>query len=116
MVEIDPVPKGVWYAGADINFVFEVIDTETGGPQNMTGWELTYELKDSADVVLVTKTVGSGITIGDGEGTGSRATVVIQATDTQALTEGLYHEVLRRTDNGSKQPLSVSRSSYISRY
>ena len=116
MAITDPVLKGLWYAGADIIHLFEVTDADTGGPLNMTGWELTYELKDSADVVLVTKTVGSGITIGDGEGTGSRATVVIQATDTQALTEGLYHEVLRRTDNGSKQPLSVSRSSYISRY
>lgn len=116
MAITDPVLKGLWYAGADVTFPFDVIDEQTGLPQNMTGWELTYELKDSADVVLVTKTVGSGITIGDGEGTGSRATVVIQATDTQALTEGLYHEVLRRTDNGSKQPLSVSRSSYISRY
>lgn len=116
MAITDPVLKGLWYAGSDVTFPFEVVDEATGLPQNMTGWALTYELKDADDVVLFSKTVGSGITIGDGEGTGSLATVTIQASDTQALTEGLYHEVLRRTDNGSKQPLSVSRSSYISRY
>lgn len=116
MAITDPVLKGLWYAGADIIHLFEVTDADTGGPLNMTGWALTYELKTEADLVVLTKTVGSGIAIADGDGTGSCAEVTIAAADTSSLAEGVYHEVLRRTDNGSKQPLSVSRSSYISRY
>ncbi len=73
----------------------------------MTGWALTWELQDSpADSPHFSKTVGSGISIGNGSGTDDRATITVADTDTESLEPGLYYHQLRRTDAGSERVLS----------
>ena len=74
---------------------------------NMTGWALQWELYDSAGTSKFIKTTGSGIVIGDGADTGDRATVTIDAADTDALVAGSYKYELARTDSGNKIVLAM---------
>lgn len=69
---------------------------------NMTGWALRWELYDSAGTSKFIKTTGAGIAIGNGAGTGDRATVTIDAADTDGLAAGTYKYELTRTDSGNK--------------
>lgn len=96
-----------WFKGEDRTLQFDVVNA-AGSPQTMTGWALTYELKASqtATTALISKTAGSGIAIGDGDGTDDRATVSIASGDYGSVSfahekKTFYHR-LYRTDSGNK--------------
>lgn len=96
-----------FFAGEDRTILFDVKQEDGTTPQNMTGWALTWELKASATgSVSVSKTTVSGITIGNGIGTGDRATVTVAKADTSALTAATFFHILRRTDSGASTVLA----------
>ena len=100
-----------FYIGEDTVITFDVVEDDEITPQNMAGWGLTWEMKalpstPSASAVI-TKTVGSGIAIGNGSATDDRATVTIDDDDTEGLTPGVYYHQLRRTDAGTEVILTV---------
>ncbi len=96
-----------FFIGADQPIEIDVKQSDGSTPQAMTGWALTWELKDSpADTAHFSKTVGGGISIGNGSGTDDRATITVADTDTEPLEPGLYYHQLRRTDAGSERILS----------
>jgi hypothetical protein len=96
------LPDAFWFRGTDTvwNFILYQEDGET--PQNITGWTLTYVLRDGATnpIALVSKAMGAGgITITSGvNGAGS---VTMARADTLRLSPGKYFHRLRRTDSGS---------------
>ncbi len=82
------------------------VTTTPGGAtyQNLTGYALQLVIRRRSDDALVGSwaTGGSGIAIGDGLGTGSRATVTIADTAIVGWQEGThYYGSLWRTDDGS---------------
>lgn len=82
------------------------VTTTPGGStyQNMTGWAMQFVIRKSADNGLVFST--TSISIGNGLGTGSRATVTIADTDIVGWPAGNhYYGTLWRTDNGSDTPV-----------
>lgn len=97
-----------WFIGEDKNILIDVYDS-AGATQAMTGWALTWELKAAArstSALISLTTAGLTITIGDGDGSDNRATIIIDDTDTEALKPGTYYHQLRRTDSLSEQILS----------
>ena len=96
-----------WFTGEDRLINIDVVQADGVTPQDMTGWSLTWELKDGpTGMVRVAKSVGSGLVIGDGAGTGDRASITIADTDTEGLPAGTYYHHLRRTDPGNEIVLS----------
>lgn len=92
-----------WFIGEDKTINIDVNQSDGTTPQAMTGWALTWELKDSPNgAIKVSKTVGSGITIGNGDGTNDRAAIAIADTDTEPLNPGTYYHQLRRSDAGNE--------------
>ena len=82
--------------------------------QNMTGYALKFVIRrtvngrpdQTATGLVCSKTTADGISIGDGAGTGSRATVTITDADITSWTPGRnYRGTLWRTDDGSDTPL-----------
>ena len=94
------------HEGEDRTVRHDVVDSSDVAV-DMTGWALRWELYDSAGTSKFTKTTGSGIVIGNGADTGDRATVTIDAADTDALAAGTYHYELARTDSGNKIVLAM---------
>ncbi len=110
MADNSPIEeKHDFFAGTDHSVKVLVRQRDKRTPQAMTGWALTWELKDSANgTVRATKTTGAGeITIADGRGTNDMATVSVSDGDTEGIVPSgqpskvLYHQ-LRRTDGGSE--------------
>lgn len=97
-----------WFIGEDRTLAYSVVD-EDGDPQVMTGWSLSWTLapRQGQEAVL-TKTVGSGITVSNGDGVNDLATVVVSDSDTEGLEKGpgTYYAELRRTDAGFEAVLS----------
>jgi hypothetical protein len=78
---------------------------------DITGWALTFTIKldpGDAGTVLVTKTVGSGITITDGPN-GKADVVIAEADGEKLLADHEYDYDLWRTDSGNKTPLTFGR-------
>lgn len=93
-----------WFIGEDKTLSFAVVDASAVAV-NITGWALEWVLRrDAGDAALITKTVGSGITITNGAG--GLCSVAIADTDTDNLDEGGYWHALRRTDAGTETVLS----------
>jgi len=64
---------------------------------NITGWSIEFALRlQKDDVTLISKTVGSGISIDDG--LNGIFTVSIDDTDTDALAEGSYWYEIKTTN------------------
>lgn len=103
-----PYGKG-WFKDEDKIIIFYVRDDDDV-EVDITGWSLEWTLKTSATAgfAAITKTVGSGITIVDGEG--GQANVTISASDTDDLAPATYHHSLRRTDAGFEQTLASGRA------
>jgi len=96
-----------FFIGTDQTIQIDVKQSDESTAQTMTGWALTWELKDSPNgTVQISKTVGAGIAIGNGSGTDDRASITIADDDTEALEPGVYYHQLRRTDAGSERLLS----------
>ncbi|MGK2965508.1 MAG: hypothetical protein ACSLFM_07865 [Tepidiformaceae bacterium] len=96
-----------WFSGTDKTLEFTVVDADSVAV-NITGWALQWvlTLKDSRTVML-TKTVGSGITITSGAA--GILQVAVADTDTNDFATGrtaLYDYELRRTDAGNEDVLA----------
>ena len=82
------------------------VTTTPGGStyENMSGWAMQFVVRRSSDAALVFST--TSVSIGDGLGTGSRATVTIADTDIVGWTPGNgYFGSLWRTNDGSDTPV-----------
>jgi hypothetical protein len=92
--------------GAAKSWRVDVLDS-TGAAQNMTGWSLAFVIRDAQGAEKLSKTTGGGtISIGNGSGTGDRATVTLVNADTQNLQPGRYEWALWRTDSTNDDPLA----------
>lgn len=96
-------PEHGWFAGENkiLRFTIE------GEAATIDGWALTFELferRTENPPALITKTVGSGVTIFDAAN--KIADVHILASDTVDFDADTYNYVLRRTDPGSEQVLA----------
>lgn len=96
-----------WFLGEDKVLEFTVVDS-AGAAVNITGWALEWILRSGAgERALLTKTVGSGVTITGGAG--GVCQVAIADTDTDDLAAGRYWHALRRTDAGNEAVLSYGQ-------
>lgn len=96
-----------WFIGEDKTLgntddPWVVYQKDGSTPQNITGWSISWMLKrkptDADAAALITKTVGSGITVlsaAQGE-----ISVAIADTDTDGLRANIYRHELKRTDAG----------------
>jgi hypothetical protein len=89
------------------------LDTDESGAtaKDITGWALTFDIRPtrSSSTVLLTKSVGSGVTISgvfNSVLATSTQVATITVTDTDMATSvfgrsgGVFHYSLKRTDNG----------------
>lgn len=96
-----------WYIGEDRTLRYPVTESDGSTAQTMTGWSLTWELLDRrGGTAVISKATGSGIVIGDHNGTDDRAVVTILAADSEDLEPGTYWYVLRRTNSGNAAVLA----------
>lgn len=104
------------YRASDHTVRVDVVTVDGGAtPQTMTGWALGFVVRLGANLVLSKATSGSGITIGNGNGTDDRATVAIADTDTAGWVAGRdYSWALWRTDDGSDTPLAYGPCRLVS--
>ena len=97
-----------FYRGEDVTLEVEVTTTGiSGGPDvDITGWALVFNLKKRlTGKVVLTKSIGSGITITDG--TAGRADVTLTDEDTLILVPGEYVFDVKRDDAGAEAILTV---------
>ena len=79
---------------------------------NITGFAIQFSLKLTVeDSDLITKTVGSGITLTDP--TNGVLTVTIDDTDTTSLSPGNYVYSLKRTDAGNETTFAIGTITLI---
>ena len=85
------------FLGEDKILQYTVTDS-AGAIQVITGWALEWVLRSAAGhgTALLTKTVGSGITITNGAG--GILQVAIADDDTLSMAPDTYYYTLRRTD------------------
>jgi hypothetical protein len=74
--------------------------------ENITGWSLQFLVlqEPHSTTALITKGIGTGITITSGPG--GVATVLIASANTEDMPAGLYHYALRRIDVGARDVLA----------
>lgn len=110
-VEVNVDKSEQVFTGEDRPFEYSCVDS-AGAQLDVSSFALTWELKRSLDAAaaLITKTVGSGITVSsDSGGTNNLATVVVSDTDTEGLKPGTYFHVLRRTDSTNEVWMSFGK-------
>ena len=96
-VETNIASSDNWFIGEDKVFQHSVTDS-AGAVQVITGWALEWVLRSNYghSTALLTKTVGSGITISNGAG--GILQVAISDDDTLSMAPDTYCYTLRRTD------------------
>lgn len=92
------------YKAEDVSLPVQVYQADGVTAQNITGWSITFTAHQFSGPSLITKTVGSGITITNG--TGGQLTVAIASADTAGLSPGNYLYSITRTDAGSEAVLT----------
>lgn len=107
----DIVASDNWFTGESKTLEIDVLQSDGATAQAMTGWTLEWKLltgKGGSELISKS-TGGSGIAIGNGDGTDDRATITIEASDTSDLVINhltqYYHE-LWRTDTDLEALLS----------
>lgn len=85
--------------GSNYTITFTVLD-DNNDPVNISGWSLTYtwKVRDTDAAAVLTKTVGSGITLTDP--TNGVGTIALVPADTSSLRPRVYYHRLMRTDAG----------------
>lgn len=95
-----------WYRGEAKELTFEIVDAAEV-PLNVSSFGLAWVLEQlhngETDVLSI---VSPTITVGNGDGIGSKVTVPITAAATQALEPRVYKQSLLRTDGGQPQLLA----------
>lgn len=83
----------------DEEISFKVLQRD-GTPQGVSGWTFEFKVVDANNVTLLTKTIGSGITITDANNGLGKVTIDAADTNGKAGDEYLYE--LKAVDNASK--------------
>ena len=101
------------FAGEDKVLRFLVTEADGVTKQNITGWQVQYDLRKHARdaEALVTKNTGSGIQLLDPDATGfvHVCDVTLAAADTVDLERGSYWHALWRTDVPDHAVLSFGK-------
>ena len=106
-VKVDISEADHLFIGEDRTLDFHI--TEAGVPLDCSGFDLLWALsRNKNDTPSILKTTPT-ITVGDGDGTGDRVSVPLDAADTANLLPGWYSHALWRTDSGSAIVLSYGR-------
>lgn len=100
--------------GADQQLVIDVVDAD-GLPQVQTGWAEQFVLRSTDGRLVANKASGgSGVTIGNGAGTNTRATIELADTDTVGWAAGRAYEWAHwRTDDGTDVPLAYGQATLV---
>jgi hypothetical protein len=96
-----------WFIGEDKTLEFTVLEAD-GSAQDLSGWAIEWVLRrEPGGSALVTKEVGSGITVS------TPASGVLQVAvadvDTDPLPAGRYWHALRRADSGTEAVLAYGQ-------
>jgi hypothetical protein len=103
------------FLGTDHEYIFDIRDEAEAVSLDINTWDLSWMLKrklpDEDANALLTKTIGSGITVAgtfnaDPASNAQRATTVIVDTDTDTLRPATCHWELKRTDAGFETVLA----------
>lgn len=117
MAELAPIASGLWFIGADLTLRFTVYaDAEHTACVDVSTYTLQYVLRKhnkDADPALISKTVGSGITVTgafhpDPATNAQVVLVAIADVDTDDLKEGDYQHALKRQDAGVETVLAYT--------
>lgn len=103
LVTVPPFEKNLsQFIDTDKSFVVTVRRLDGVTPENITGWTMQFTVHAYGDpnVVYITKTVGSGITISNGPA--GELTVTIDDDDVDDMVPGGYEYRLERTTAGSE--------------
>lgn len=94
-----------WFIGEKKVLQFQIFQADGVTPQDITGWNFAYAVKQAAREApdLLRKASGSGIAVtvpltGIGQ-------ITVDAADTLQITEGNYEHGLMRSDSGSEAQL-----------
>ena|SRR5205814_1643415 len=89
-----------WYVGEDKTLNIAVVDV-AGAAVNITGWTLEWvlRLRPSNPTKLISKTIGSGITVTNAAG--GLLTIQVARADSVNLHAGRYYHGLARTNSAS---------------
>lgn len=92
----------IFYTGED-----GVINCQLSPIENITGWTLKYTVRKDKSLlpILITKTVGVGITITDAPN--SKFTISMDNADTTSATPGDYFFDIQRTNAGFHSELGI---------
>lgn len=90
------------FVDTDKSFVVTVRNLDGVTPTNVSGWTVTFTIHAYGDpnVVYITKTVGSGITLSNA--LAGEMTIAVSDDDTDDMPPGQYEYRLERTNGGSE--------------
>ncbi len=96
-----------WYQGEDKQFTVEMVDADEA-VLNVSGYAMDFTIEElhDGDEDLILKTTDAGITVSDGNGTGSLVTIDIDSADTLSTEPRVYRLAMWRTDTGVRQLLA----------
>lgn len=90
------------YQGEDISYDFAL--TDGGAPLDITGWSISFRVGLVGNESIITKTVGSGITVTDAAN--GELTIALTASDLTRINASYLCE-LRRTGTGVEAVLGI---------
>ena len=93
--------------GEDQPFTDTIVKADGVTPQDITNWALTFTIHAYGDpnIVYVTKTIGSGLTVP--VPANGQVNIAMQNADTVNMYPGLYQWRIERTDTGNDRVLST---------
>lgn len=103
LVTVSPFEKNLsHFIDTDKSFKVTVRNLDGVTPTNIVGWTISFTVHAYKDpnVVYITKTVGSGVTISNG--LAGELTVVVDDDDVDDMAPGQYEYRLERTTAGSE--------------
>jgi len=110
-------PVAPMFLGVDLTLRVQLVKLDSAGAEvvdgDLTGRAYAFTLNDTPDATTptLTKTTGSGITLGAGDtaaypaelaGANTVLVIAIDDTDTDALAAGTYYWDVKRTDAGAE--------------
>lgn len=96
------IAAGDYFSGDNLDILFTVSDGDNpGNPKDLTGASIDWVLaKQQGKAPLITKSIGSGVTITDAAN--GKGTVSIQQADTENLKGDTYWHELQVTVGGKR--------------
>lgn len=101
------------FTGTDRRFIFHVVNEEQTAAVNIADWTLSFQVKAAIGDTspLLSKTTSAGIAISGSYNSApasntQRATVTLDAADTENFEDGVTFWELRRTNTGFNNPVA----------